>query len=156
VIRSLAPHARYSWGSEEVTVGSNSKGAWDVNYAAPLPDSNSSDFALDYLKSLVGDGPSLYRQMGTNPSYENFNNISTAIFDLDQMSTVDTAMRGFVEQVKKSNGYRHLVEARSKAIGFGDRTGTTNIDLYDLGDILANIFRTRADAFSANCTLSLD
>ncbi len=139
VIRSLAPHARYSWGSEEVTVGSNSKGAWDVNYAAPLPDSNSSDFALDYLKSLVGDGPSLYRQMGTNPSYENFNNISTAIFDLDQMSTVDTAMRGFVEQVKKSNGYRHLVEARSKAIGFGDRTGTTNIDLYDLGDILANI-----------------
>ena len=139
VLRSLAPYARYSWGSEEVTVGSNSKGSWDVNYAAPLPDPSSADFALDYIKSLVGDGPLLYRQMGKNPSYENFNNLSSAIFDLDKMATIDTAMRGFVEQVKKTNGYRHLVEARSRAIGFGNRTGTSNIDLFDLGDILANI-----------------
>lgn len=139
VTRSLAPYARYSWGSEEVTIGSNSDGSWDINYAAPLPDSSSPDFAFEYLKSLVSDGPALYQQMSATPSYENFGNISSAVFDLDQMATVDTAMGSFVEQVKKSNGYRHLLEARSKAIGFGERTGTTNIDLYDLGDLLANI-----------------
>ena len=139
VIRALAPYARYSWGSEEVTIGNSARGAWDVDYSASPPRPDSQDVALEYLTSLVSGGPNLYRQLSSNPSYESFRNFSSAIFDLDQIGTVDTAMRGFVDQVKKSNGYKFLVEARARAIGFGDRTGKTNIDLYDLGDLLANI-----------------
>ncbi|MFM8957926.1 MAG: clostripain-related cysteine peptidase [Actinomycetota bacterium] len=134
VYRELATLSRFVWGSEEVTIGSSTDGALDVNYSASLPPTNSSDFALSYLQSLVADGPALYRE-------SSFNSIASAIFDLDQISTVTSALKQFVEQIKKTDGYRYLAEARAAAIGFGNENGEPEpgLDLYDLGDLIARI-----------------
>ena len=134
IYRELAPLTRFVWGSEEVTAGNPFDGAIDVNYSASLPAANSSNFALAYLQSLVADGPALYRE-------DSYNSIASAIFDLDQISTVTSALKQFVEQIKKTDGYRYLAEARATAIGFGNENGEPRpgLDLYDLGDLIARI-----------------
>lgn len=134
VYRELAPLSRFVYGAEEVTIGTPAEGAWDVNYSASLPAANSSNFALSYLQSLVADGPTVYRENGENA-------FASAIFDLDQIGTVTSALKQFVEQVQKADGYRYLAEARAAAIGFGDSNGEARPDLalYDLGDLIARI-----------------
>lgn len=141
VYRTLSPYARYAFGSEELTVGTPSLGSWDVDYSVAPPDPATPDPALTYLQSLVSSGASVYRQQASALGMPSLNAFARAIFDLDRMSTIDTAMTTFVQQVRATNGYSYLTEARSAALGFGSNTGEPDagLDLYDLGDLLTRI-----------------
>jgi hypothetical protein len=60
---------------------------------------------------------------------------------LDRIGTVTTALKQFVDKVKRNDGYRFLAEARVAAVAFGNEDGTPYRDLalYDLGDLIARI-----------------
>lgn len=134
IYRELNSISRFVWGSEEVTFGTSINGALDIDYAVPPPPPTDPDRALNYVKSLVQDGPRLNRSMKNV-------GIANAIFDLDQIQTITSALKQFVNEVKATNGYRYLVESRAVAIGFGQGNGRPRpgLDLYDLGDLLARI-----------------
>ena len=141
VYRALRPISRYAYGSEEVTVGTASSGFWDVDYSALPPDRSVSDLSLTYLRSLVASAPETYKSKSSQLGQRQFESFSHAIFDLDQIETVTSALTNFVRQVRQVNGYRYLLEARNAAMGFGRNNGEPDpgLDLYDLGDLLARI-----------------
>jgi hypothetical protein len=134
IYRELSAVSKFVWGSEEVTYGDSEIGFVDVDYSAQPPIANSPTPALSYLKSLVAKSGDTNRFIGNYA-------IASAIFDLDKIGTVTTALKQFVDEVKRNDGYRFLAEARVAAIAFGNENGTPNrvLALYDLGDLIARI-----------------
>lgn len=141
VFRALQPYSRYAYGSEEVTYGTADMGSWDVDYSVEPPKATSPDRGLEYLKSLVGSAAATYRKKAASTGLEELRAFARAIFDLDEISTIDSAMQNFVRQIQRTGSYPLLLDARSGAMGFGRSSGEPDpdISLYDLGDLLARI-----------------
>jgi hypothetical protein len=141
IFRALQPYARYAFGSEEVTYGSPDMGSWDIDYSVKPPMPSSSNGSLEYLKSLVGSAGATYRAKAASTGNDQLRAIARAIFDLDEISTIDSAMQNFVHQLQRTGSYPLLLEARNGALGFGRGSGEPdpNLNLYDLGDLLARL-----------------
>ena len=136
VVRALAPYARYAWGSEEVTGGNPSIGAVDVDYSVSPPTAGENEPALAYLTALVKSGPEWY----LNSPYPEHRNFANAIFDLDQIKTVSSALKSFVQAVERTESYELLLEARSASPEFAEifEPGYGS-GYFDLGDLIARI-----------------
>lgn len=141
VFRALQPYARYAYGSEEVTYGTADLGSWDIDYSIEPPKASSSDRSLEYLKSLVSSAAATYRAKAATTGLEELHAFARAIFDLDEMSTIDSAMRNLVHQIQRTSSYPLLLDARSGALGFGRSSGEPDpeLNLFDLGDLLARL-----------------